>query len=167
MCLKDFSMKLASNENLVILGKSRIWKILFWIKVVSSSFNGAWFRWNHRADHDIKRVGIRMKWIYLGRTSDFLFQSNALYDSMTIAEENLEFPLRRPLDFRTTWKPGRGAVMEVIGRCGDFLIPCNMMPSELSGRYEKTHALAKDPLMLSEGDFIAMNPQQAWIANHC
>ena len=59
----------------------------------------------------------------------FLFQSNALYDSMTV-RENLEFPLRRHRK-KTSKEEVNKLVMEALTNVG---LPqtVDMMPSELS-----------------------------------
>ncbi|RYG43595.1 MAG: ATP-binding cassette domain-containing protein, partial [Chitinophagaceae bacterium] len=70
----------------------------------------------------------------------FLFQGNALYDSMTV-RENLEFPLRRHWIKREHWNV-EDLVMEALENVG---LPhtVNMMPSELSGGMRKRIALAR------------------------
>jgi len=70
----------------------------------------------------------------------FLFQSNALYDSMTV-RENLEFPLRRHR--RNLSHAEREAlVMEALNDVG---LPhtISYMPEELSGGMKKRIALAR------------------------
>lgn len=78
-------------------------------------------------------AGIRMR-------VGFLFQSNALYDSMTV-RENLEFPMRR---HSTDLSPELIAerIQEVLDNVG---LPqtIDMMPSELSGGMQKRIALAR------------------------
>ena len=89
--LQDFSLKLYRGENLVVLGKSGSGKSVLikciigllhpdqgQIRVLGQDVIGLS---KEELDHMRTRVG-------------FLFQSNALYDSMTV-RENLEFPLRR------------------------------------------------------------------------
>ena len=70
----------------------------------------------------------------------FLFQSNALYDSMTV-RENLEFPLRRHwMDVNT--KEVNEMVMEALENVGlEYTV--DMMPVELSGGMRKRIALAR------------------------
>jgi phospholipid/cholesterol/gamma-HCH transport system ATP-binding protein len=70
----------------------------------------------------------------------FLFQSNALYDSMTV-RENLEFPMRRhTIDLSEAEVEGR--VREVLTNVG-LEHTIEMMPSELSGGMQKRVALAR------------------------
>ena len=74
----------------------------------------------------------------------FLFQSNALYDSMTV-RENLEFPLRRHgLKYSKTEVDNM--VHEALSNVG---LPdtASKMPSELSGGMKKRIALARTLMM--------------------
>jgi phospholipid/cholesterol/gamma-HCH transport system ATP-binding protein len=70
----------------------------------------------------------------------FLFQSNALYDSMTV-RENLEFPLRRHW-LRTDQKSINQMVMDALTDVG-LAHTIDMMPVELSGGMRKRIALAR------------------------
>ncbi len=79
----------------------------------------------------------------------FLFQSNALYDSMTV-RENLEFPLRRHWIKKSTNKDEvDNLVMEALTNVG---LPhtVDMMPSELSGGMRKRIALARTLILKPE-----------------
>jgi phospholipid/cholesterol/gamma-HCH transport system ATP-binding protein len=77
----------------------------------------------------------------------FLFQSNALYDSMTI-RENLEFPLLRHwVDIK------RDEVDRLVNEAlenVDLLHTLDMMPSELSGGMLKRVALARTMILRPE-----------------
>lgn len=77
----------------------------------------------------------------------FLFQSNALYDSMTV-RENLEFPLRRHRK-KTSKEEVNKLVMEALTNVG---LPqtVDMMPSELSGGMRKRVALARTLILKPE-----------------
>ncbi|MBK6983893.1 MAG: ATP-binding cassette domain-containing protein [Bacteroidetes bacterium] len=77
----------------------------------------------------------------------FLFQSNALYDSMTV-RENLEFPLRRHRK-KTSKEDVNKLVMEALTNVG---LPqtVDMMPSELSGGMRKRIALARTLILKPE-----------------
>jgi len=70
----------------------------------------------------------------------FLFQSNALYDSMTV-RENLEFPLRRHRR-HLSHAERDSLVMEALN---DVALPhtVDYMPEELSGGMKKRIALAR------------------------
>lgn len=70
----------------------------------------------------------------------FLFQSNALYDSMTV-RENLEFPMRRH-SIELTAKEAEERVMEALENVG-LEHTVDMMPAELSGGMQKRIALAR------------------------
>ncbi len=70
----------------------------------------------------------------------FLFQSNALYDSMTV-RENLEFPLRRHW-FKKTKDEVESLVVEALRDVG-LEHTIDMMPVELSGGMRKRIALAR------------------------
>jgi phospholipid/cholesterol/gamma-HCH transport system ATP-binding protein len=77
----------------------------------------------------------------------FLFQSNALYDSMTV-RGNLEFPLRRHRK-KTSKEEVNKLVMEALTNVG---LPqtVDMMPSELSGGMRKRIALARTLILKPE-----------------
>ena len=90
----------------------------------------------------------------------FLFQSGALYDSMTV-KENLEFPLRR-IKKNLTEKEIREKVNEVLENVGltDALYK---MPSQLSGGMRKRISLARsivvDPkIMLYDEPTTGLDP---------
>jgi len=70
----------------------------------------------------------------------FLFQSGALYDSMTV-KENLEFPLRR---IKTHLKQNEidAKIKEVLENVG-LADALNKMPSQLSGGMRKRISLAR------------------------
>lgn len=78
----------------------------------------------------------------------FLFQSNALYDSMTV-RENLEFPLRRHWDKAQREKGAEAAVMEALEDVG-LAHTIDMMPAELSGGMRKRIALARTLILRPE-----------------
>ena len=77
----------------------------------------------------------------------FLFQSNALYDSMTV-RENLEFPLRRHW-MNVEQSEVNNMVIEALTNVG-LEHTIDMMPVELSGGMRKRIALART-LMLRPG----------------
>jgi phospholipid/cholesterol/gamma-HCH transport system ATP-binding protein len=74
----------------------------------------------------------------------FLFQSAALYDSMTV-RQNLEFPLKRHLHIRK--KPQMGEMVEEALENVGLLDAINKMPSELSGGMRKRIGLARTLIM--------------------
>lgn len=143
--LKSFSMKVPAGKNLVILGKSGSGKSVL-IKCIINLitpddglikiFGEDVSRYNSdELDKLRARIG-------------FLFQSNALYDSMTV-RENLEFPLRRHWNKSQREKGAERAVIEVLEDVG-LAHTVDMMPSELSGGMRKRIALARTLILQPE-----------------
>ncbi len=135
--LTGFNLQLFKGENLVVLGKSGSGKSVL-IKCMvgllypeSGSvkvFGQEIPKLNQdELDHIRVRIG-------------FLFQSSALYDSMTV-RENLEFPLRRHW-INKTRKEVDDLVMEALDDVG-LKHAVNLMPSELSGGMRKRIGLAR------------------------
>ncbi len=135
--LKDVSLKLESFENLVVLGKSGSGKSVL-IKCIVGLLQSE--------GGTIKVFGKNV--IALSRNEmgeirkkiGFLFQSGALYDSMTV-KQNLEFPLIRMKKHLTAIEI-REKVEEVLDNVGlsDALLK---MPSQLSGGMRKRISLAR------------------------
>jgi phospholipid/cholesterol/gamma-HCH transport system ATP-binding protein len=136
--LRDFNMKLASGENLVILGKSGSGKsvlIKCIIKLMEPDSGDIMVLDQNINELDQDEMDL------LRKDVGFLFQSNALYDSMTI-RENLEFPLRRHWTKEERDSKAEDAVMEALEDVG-LSHTVNMMPVELSGGMRKRIALAR------------------------
>jgi len=135
--LKNFSMKLYNGENLVILGKSGSGKSVLVKCIVgllrSDSGTIKVF------DHEVTTL-TSQKMGEIRQKIGFLFQSGALYDSMTV-KENLEFPLRR---IRTHLKQKEidAKITEVLENVG-LADALNKMPSQLSGGMRKRISLAR------------------------
>ncbi|HWY12070.1 MAG TPA: ATP-binding cassette domain-containing protein [Bacteroidia bacterium] len=135
--LRDFNIDLQEGENVVVLGKSGSGKSVL-IKCIiglmlpdagNIQVFGEEVPELSHDDLDIMRVKV-----------GFLFQSNALYDSMTV-RENLEFPLRRHW-IKTTKESVNDLVMEALTNVG-LAETIEMMPAELSGGMRKRIALAR------------------------
>lgn len=136
--LRDFSMEVTPGENLVILGKSGSGKSVL-IKCIINLIqpdSGQIIV----LDHDINELD-QDELDRLRAKVGFLFQSNALYDSMTV-RENLEFPLRIHWTKEERAKNAENAVKEALEDVG-LAHTVNMMPSELSGGMRKRIALAR------------------------
>jgi len=136
--LRNFSMDVSPGENLVILGKSGsgksvLIKCIINLMMVDSGIIRVFGENISALDQDLLDK-MRAK---IG----FLFQSNALYDSMTV-RENLEFPLRRHWEKEQRETSAAEAVMEALEDVG-LSHTVDMMPSELSGGMRKRIALAR------------------------
>jgi phospholipid/cholesterol/gamma-HCH transport system ATP-binding protein len=144
--LKNITLKLYNGENLVILGKSGSGKSVL-IKCIVRLLNPDSgtiniFGKNVHSLNNKELAEVRKK---IG----FLFQSGALYDSMTV-RQNLEFPLRR-IKNKLTEKEVNEKVNEVLENVG-LADALNKMPSQLSGGMRKRISLARtlviDPLIM-------------------
>lgn len=136
--LKDFSMDVFPGENLVILGKSGSGKSVL-IKCIINLIipeSGEIIV----LDKDIRELD-QDQMDELREEIGFLFQSNALYDSMTV-KQNLEFPLRRHWSEEDRLMNAESAVLEALEDVG-LSHTINMMPAELSGGMRKRIALAR------------------------
>lgn len=136
--LKDFSVSVRKGENLAVLGKSGSGKSVL-IKCIINLLEAD----NGRVvvlGSDVSALTPE-ELDQLRARVGFLFQSNALYDSMTV-RENLEFPLRRHWSKTEREKGAEHAVMEVLDDVG-LKHTIDMMPEELSGGMRKRIALAR------------------------
>jgi len=135
--LKNISLKLFDGENLVLLGKSGSGKSVLIKCIVGLLYpDGGTIR---VFDKNVTTLN-RLELGELREKIGFLFQSGALYDSMTV-KQNLEFPLRRLKKHlsETEIKEKVSEVLENVG-LADAL---DKMPSELSGGMRKRISLAR------------------------
>jgi phospholipid/cholesterol/gamma-HCH transport system ATP-binding protein len=142
--LTDFNLTVSRGENVVILGKSGCGKSVL-IKCIVGLL-----------DYDAGSIKVFGKEIEtmsqheldaLRAKIGFVFQSSALYDSMTV-RENLEFPLRRHK--RTNFKQDvREIIEEALANVG-LSHAVNLMPSELSGGMRKRIGLARSLVLNPE-----------------
>lgn len=144
--LKNVSLQLFNGENLVVLGKSGSGKSVL-IKCIVGLLNPGGGTINVLG----QEVGtLKSKELGELRTKiGFLFQSGALYDSMTV-KQNLEFPLRR-VKRDLTQREIDEKVKEVLENVG-LADAIDKMPSQLSGGMRKRISLARtivvDPLIM-------------------
>lgn len=136
--LRNFSLSLQTGENLAILGKSGSGKsvlIKCIIRLIDSDQGSITVLSENIDEMSIDELD------HLRAKVGFLFQSNALYDSMTV-RENLEFPLRRHWSEAERQKGTEAAILEALTDVG-LAHTIDMMPSELSGGMRKRIALAR------------------------
>lgn len=144
--LTNLSLKLFNGENLVVLGKSGSGKSVL-IKCIvrlllpdSGKINVLGEEISALKSKDLAELRQKI---------GFLFQSGALYDSMTV-KENLEFPLLR-IRKNLTRKEIDEKVLEVLENVG-LADALNKMPSQLSGGMRKRISLARtiavDPMIM-------------------
>lgn len=139
--LRNFSLELKRGESIAVIGKSGSGKsvlIKCIIGLISPESGGITVLGQdvpNLNSKDLDRLRVKVA---------FLFQSNALYDSMTV-RENLEFPLRRHW-VTTTKNEVDALVIEALTNVG-LAHTVDMMPSELSGGMRKRVALARTLIM--------------------
>jgi phospholipid/cholesterol/gamma-HCH transport system ATP-binding protein len=142
--LTDFNLELFKGENVVVLGKSGSGKSVL-IKCIIGLLRTdkgmiKVFGENIPDLNDEELDKIRTK---IG----FLFQSNALYDSMTV-RQNLEFPLRRHW-IKVSQQEVDAMVTDALNDVG-LTHTIDMMPEELSGGMRKRIALARTLILKPE-----------------
>jgi phospholipid/cholesterol/gamma-HCH transport system ATP-binding protein len=144
--LKNITLTLFNGENIAVLGKSGIGKsVLIQCIVGLLRPDGGSIKVFDKnvADLDRNELG------ELRQKIGFLFQSGALYDSMTV-KQNLEFPLRR-IKKDLNEKEIEEKVNEVLEQVG-LADALNKMPSQLSGGMRKRISLARtivvDPMIM-------------------
>lgn len=144
--LKNVSLKLFTGENLVVLGKSGSGKSVL-IKCIVRLLNPDSGTINVLGEDvstlDRNDLGV------LRSKIGFLFQSGALYDSMSV-KQNLEFPLRR-IKKNLSQIEINEKINEVLENVG-LADALDKMPSQLSGGMRKRISLARtiivDPMIM-------------------
>lgn len=141
--LKDINLKIAKGENLVVFGKSGSGKsvlIKCLVGLIEPDDGKIVLLGKDIANLKDEELNILRKKV------GFLFQSAALYDSMTV-RENLEFPLR---DLKSKPKEEIDAlVIEALKNVG-LEEAIDKMPSELSGGMRKRVGLARTLILKPE-----------------
>jgi len=135
--LKDISLNLYKGENLVVLGKSGTGKSVL-IKCIVGLLtydSGTISLFGKDVENST-----RQELALLRQKTGFLFQSGALYDSMTV-RQNLEFPLRR-IKKELSDTDIDNKVKEVLENVG-LAETIDKMPSQLSGGMRKRISLAR------------------------
>lgn len=142
--LKDINLVVYKGESLVILGKSGTGKSVL-IKCIVGL--------DHKDDGELIIFGMNVSDLKqkeldtMRKRIGFLFQSGALYDSMSV-RENLEFPLRRQARSISRSKLDE-MVKESLGDVG-LEKAIDIMPSELSGGMRKRLGLARTLILRPE-----------------
>lgn len=142
--LVDFNLDLIKGESVVVLGKSGSGKsvlikcIIGLLKPDRGSIEMFGKNIPGMDDEELDKVRAKV---------GFLFQSNALYDSMTV-KENLEFPLRRHW-IQVSQDEVKAMVTEALEDVG-LAHTIDMMPEELSGGMRKRIALARTLILKPE-----------------
>jgi len=142
--LSDINMQLHRGENLVVLGKSgqgksvNIKLIVGMLRQDSGSIQVFGKEVAELSENDLKELRIRV---------GFLFQSGALFDSMSV-RQNLEYPLTRVLRIhnKTEMEQRVAEMLESVG----LLDAIDKMPSDLSGGMRKRIGLARTLIMKPE-----------------
>jgi phospholipid/cholesterol/gamma-HCH transport system ATP-binding protein len=135
--LKNINLQLERSENIVVLGRSGTGKsvtiqcIVGLLRQDAGSLKVFGNEVSEMSDKELKQLRIKI---------GFLFQSGALYDSMTV-RENLEFPLTRILKL-TDQADIDKRVEEALDSVG-LLEAIDKMPSDLSGGMRKRAGLAR------------------------
>jgi phospholipid/cholesterol/gamma-HCH transport system ATP-binding protein len=142
--LNHFNLVLNKGESVAVLGKSGSGKsvlikcIIGLLKPETGTINVFGKNITGLKYSELDKIRVRV---------GFLFQSNALYDSMTV-RENLQFPLRRH-SIRLAKNEEDALLKEALENVGLFHT-IDMMPVELSGGMRKRIALARTLILRPE-----------------
>ncbi len=142
--LKDISLQLKRGENIVVLGRSGTGKSVTIQCIVGllvpdgGSLKVLGDEVADMNDNELKELRMKV---------GFLFQSGALYDSMTV-RENLEFPLTRvlKLDDQNEIDKRVEEILESVGLADAV----DKLPSDLSGGMRKRVGLARTLIIKPE-----------------
>ena len=142
--LVDFNLEINKGESVVVLGKSGSGKSVL-IKCIIGLLkpDRGSVKLFGKDLADIKNEDLDK----IRAKAGFLFQSNALYDSMTV-RENLEFPLRR--HWITVSQDEINTMVEEALEDVGLVHTLNMMPAALSGGMRKRIALARTLILKPE-----------------
>ena len=149
--LKEINLEINKGETVTILGKSGTGKSVILKCIIGLLYPDS---------GSVKVFGENITELNENELKDmrkkigFLFQSGALYDSMTV-RENLEFPLLRS-GIHIDQKEMTEKVEEVLNSVG-LIDAIDKMPSELSGGMRKRIALART-LILDPGIILYDEP---------
>lgn len=141
--LKDINLKVEKGENLVVLGKSGSGKsvlIKCLVGLIEPDEGKVILLGKNIEELSIEELN------KLRKKVGFLFQSAALYDSMTV-RENLEFPLR---DLSSKPQEEIDELVEEALKNVGLLDAIDKMPSELSGGMRKRVGLARTLILKPE-----------------
>jgi len=134
--LDEISLKINEGENVVVFGKSGSGKSVLLkciVRLMEPDAGEILIEGENVLTLPMKKLNEVRKQI------GFLFQSAALYDSMSV-RENLEFPLIRNFNF--TEKEREGKVKSVLEKVS-LEDSIDKMPAELSGGMKKRIGLAR------------------------
>src|SRR6187549_218726 len=142
--LSDINMELLKGENLVVLGRSGTGKSVAIKCIVGLLVHDEGSL--EVFDKDVKGL-TEDEWKLLRIKIGFLFQSGALYDSMTV-RENLSFPLTRVLKLKDKEELDK-RVVEALESVG-LEDAIDKYPSDLSGGMRKRVGLARTLILRPE-----------------
>jgi phospholipid/cholesterol/gamma-HCH transport system ATP-binding protein len=154
--LDDISLTVERGENLVVFGRSGTGKSVLLkciVRLMEPESGKIIIDGKDVLSLDIKQLNELRKQI------GFLFQSAALYDSMSV-RQNLEFPLIRHFNF--TPEEREQKIISVLEKVS-LLEAIDKMPSELSGGMKKRIGLARSiitepKLMLYDEPTTGLDP---------